>query len=58
MGDISDKMSGQMKETMGKMTDNKQQEWEGKALKARGESKDRVEDATNKHRSMGDKINL
>lgn len=58
MGDISDKMSGQMKDTMGKLTNNKQQEMKGKALKARGEAKDKAEDAINRHRDMDDRVNL
>lgn len=58
MGDISDKMSGHMKETMGKVTDKKKQEMEGKALKERGEAKDKAEDAINRHRDMGDRVNL
>ena len=58
MGDISDKMSGQAKETMGKITNNKTQEMKGKALKARGEAKDKAEDAINRYRGMDDKVNL
>jgi len=58
MGDISDKVSGTVKETMGKVTDNKVQEMEGKALKARGQAKDKAEDAINRHRSIGDRVNL
>lgn len=58
MGDISDKVSGTVKETMGKVTDNKTQELEGKALKARGEAKDKAEDAINRHRDLDDQVNL
>jgi uncharacterized protein YjbJ (UPF0337 family) len=58
MGDISDKMSGQMKETAGKVTKNQRQEMEGKALKARGEAKDKAEDSINRNRDFGDRVNL
>lgn len=58
MGDISDKMSGHAKETMGKMTNNEQQEYEGKILRARGEAKDKTEDALNRNRDITDRVNL
>lgn len=58
MGDVSDKVSGQMKETMGKMTNNKRKEMQGKALKARGKAKDKVEDTVNRHRGIDDRVNL
>jgi len=58
MGDISDKASGKMKESMGKLTNNKRQEMEGKAKKARGEAKDKAEDTINRNRDFGDKVNL
>ncbi|MBP9852521.1 MAG: hypothetical protein QG629_103 [Patescibacteria group bacterium] len=44
MSSTSDKISGKAKESMGKMTNNKRQEMQGKAIKTRGEAKARVED--------------
>lgn len=44
MSDISDKMKGQAKQTMGKITKNDRQEAEGTLLKARGETKDKLGD--------------
>lgn len=42
MSELSDKMKGQAKETMGKITKNDRQKTEGTLLKARGEAKDRL----------------
>ncbi len=50
MSDMSDKVSGRTKEQMGKMTGNKTQEMHGKAIKARGEAKDKAEDLSNRLR--------
>lgn len=58
MGDISDKMSGKAKKTMGKMTNNKQQELQGKAIEERGKMKDKAEDTINRHRDLDDRVNL
>lgn len=55
MSEWSDKMSGQAKETAGKMTDNMGQEMEGKALKARGEAKDKINDTKRSFNSDEDK---
>lgn len=55
MGDMSDKMSGQAKDTMGKITGNKRQELQGKALKARGQAKDKAEDFSSRLREERDK---
>lgn len=36
MGELGDKLEGNVKETGGKMTGDKKTEWEGKAQKAKG----------------------
>jgi uncharacterized protein YjbJ (UPF0337 family) len=48
MGDMSDKMRGSAKEGMGKMTGNKTQEMQGKAIKSRGKIKQKMDDMTNR----------
>lgn len=52
MSSTSDKMSGKAKESMGKMTNNKRQELQGKAIKARGEAKAKAEDI---HQNLDDR---
>jgi len=37
MGELRDKVEGEMKDTSGKVTGNKKTEWEGKGQKAKGD---------------------
>ena len=56
MGGTTDKMKGAVKEGIGKMTDDKRTEAEGKTDQAKGEIKDAGQDLKDKAEGMKDSL--
>ena len=55
MGELGDKVEGEVKDAGGKVTGDKKMEWEGKAQKVKGDLEGAGNDATNNDRVEGDK---
>ena len=55
MGEMGDKVEGEVKDAGGKVTGDKKMEWEGKAQKVKGDLEGAGNDATNNDPVEGDK---
>ena len=55
MGEMGDKLEGEVKDAGGKVTGDKKMEWEGKAQKVKGDLEGAGNDAANSDRVEGDK---
>jgi uncharacterized protein YjbJ (UPF0337 family) len=55
MGEMGDKLEGEVKDAGGKVTGDKKMEWEGKAQKVKGDLEGAGRDATTDEPVEGDK---